>query len=802
MNGARFRWQVAALIAIVLLAFGLRIFRLDAQSLWNDEGTSVALARRDLTTITRDAAHDIHPPLYYYLLHGWIRLAGTTEFSVRFVSVLAGVALVACVARMASRLYGPVAPIIASLLVAISPFQVYYSQETRMYVVVSLFGLLSMLAHVRLLRTWADSERPRPILASILYLVASIGAVYTHYYAFALLLAQNLGFLIWLRQSRGGHERWQRVFHWAGLQALILATYVPWLLLSWRSLTAWPAVSAPLSITRLLIDVSQVFSLGEQAAVTRTASILSVMLSALILPGLLRSLPARPREHDVARAQGQRARFRWAAILHLAVPILVVYLLSLRRPMYKGKFLLLATPAYHMLQAQGIVTLANTGRQLFGVRWARGSIAIALVVAVSAASIYSLVGLYTDESTFRDDYRSIAAYIKATASDHDAVIINAPAQVETFDYYYDNALPVYPLPKQRPIDTAQTHGELERIIERHSRIYAIYWATDESDPQGFIEGWLDQRTFKSMNSWFGNVRLAVYAIPQTDAQRIEHTRRESFGDSIRLRGYTLLTQKAVSGDTLQLTLFWEATKPIDTRYKVFTHIVDGRGNIVGQRDSDPGGGGRLTTGWQPGELIPDNYGMPISPGTPPGDHVLRVGIYNPEDGVRLPISRGEELVGDALDLVTVPIGPATAPPPVTALGIHSRDNARFGSLELIGHDLYRLGHAHEPETPLRPGDTATLVLYWRKTGDATITGEFAVALGRRSGQAEWQQTLQITDGAYRPEAWRQGEIVRDIHRLSLPPDLPEGKYRLSLQPVGSLEDRPYTLQRVTIERGR
>ena len=63
------RWEWMALLGIMLLALALRLYRLDAQSLWNDEGTSVALAQRDLATITRNAADDIHPPLYYYLLH-------------------------------------------------------------------------------------------------------------------------------------------------------------------------------------------------------------------------------------------------------------------------------------------------------------------------------------------------------------------------------------------------------------------------------------------------------------------------------------------------------------------------------------------------------------------------------------------------------------------------------------------------------------------------------------------------------------------------------------------------------------
>ena len=85
-------WAVLP-IAILLLALGLRLYRIDTQSLWNDEGTSVAVASRDLVTITRDAAGDIHPPLYSWLLAGWQRLAGTSECSVRSLAALLCVAV-------------------------------------------------------------------------------------------------------------------------------------------------------------------------------------------------------------------------------------------------------------------------------------------------------------------------------------------------------------------------------------------------------------------------------------------------------------------------------------------------------------------------------------------------------------------------------------------------------------------------------------------------------------------------------------------------------------------------------------
>ncbi|HID86513.1 MAG TPA: hypothetical protein EYP55_03935, partial [Anaerolineae bacterium] len=135
------RWIV---LALLILALALRFYRLDAQSLWYDEGTSVALAGRSLATITRHAAADIHPPFYYYLLHLWVIPFGTSEAAVRALSALAGTALVALTFLLGRRLFGTTAGLVAALLSALSPFQVYYSQETRMYILVALLGALSV----------------------------------------------------------------------------------------------------------------------------------------------------------------------------------------------------------------------------------------------------------------------------------------------------------------------------------------------------------------------------------------------------------------------------------------------------------------------------------------------------------------------------------------------------------------------------------------------------------------------------------------------------------------------------------
>src|SRR5512135_1936698 len=91
--------------AILILAALLRFFQLDAQSFWNDEGTSARVAERSLPLITAAAIGDIHPPLYYYALHFWRQLFGPGEFALRSLSAILGVVLVGLVYLLGRRLF-------------------------------------------------------------------------------------------------------------------------------------------------------------------------------------------------------------------------------------------------------------------------------------------------------------------------------------------------------------------------------------------------------------------------------------------------------------------------------------------------------------------------------------------------------------------------------------------------------------------------------------------------------------------------------------------------------------------------
>ena len=828
--GAARRREAVVIAAVLLLALGLRLYHLDAQSLWNDEGTSVALAQRDLATIARHASYDIHPPLYYFLLHGWVAVAGTSEAAVRSLSMLAGVALVAGVWALARRLSGPTVAALAALLAAVAPFQVHYSQEARMYIWAALFALLATIAFERLLRggdpltrasppssrasardldslnaspAAEDGGAPDPASArdldvldatpaagddgapgrapaspqasppssralardldaldatpvaedgatlgrvapTALYALAAIAAIYSHYLGATVLVAHNLAFLAWWawrwrsQAEWGRAAAWRALAGWALLQGFIVLAYVPWLAVSWRSLRNWPAVSADFSVAAMLGDALRVSVWGPAAEAGRAATAAALGVAALALPGVvglllgdlteqdkvprhtvapytrgndasaspgasssaggdvssasrsLATLGTTTRAHAPERRRPRRqvsrpanrgpsltlgttegtlgtaeealgaATPRWFGAvllgLYLVTPIALMALASLGRPMYKTKFVLLATPPLYVLVAAGAVALGRWAARLTQRRVVSAMVIGLVMLGALAPAAKGLARVYWDESTYRDDYRGMAAYIAATAGPNDAILINAPSQVETFGYYYRGPLPWYPLPRQRPIDAEDARDELEAMAARHDRIYAVLWATNESDPERVIEGWLDDHAFKAMDRWFGDVRLAMWAMPRSTEGAVVEPAGYALGDALRLDGYSVLTPEPTGGDVLQVALHWEALAPVAVRYKVFVHLVDAAGVIVAQRDSEPGGGARLTTGWAPGEGVTDLYGLLIPPDTPPGDHVLRVGMYALDGGERLPVTLDGQPIGDAIDLTRLHVG--------------------------------------------------------------------------------------------------------------------------------------------------
>ena len=764
------------LVLILLLAFGLRFYRLGAQSLWNDEGTSVALAQRDLVSMTQDAARDIHPPLYYWLLGAWVRLFGTGEAAVRSLSALLGVVLVALTFALGRLLAGRWTGLVAALLAAVSPFQVYYAQEARMYMLLAVLTAGSMLALVLLV------DRSRPALPAFVALaLLEAAGLYTHYSFAFVVAALNLAYLLWLAltwraaASRGVLAR--QLAHWLIAQAAVLLLYLPWLPTALRQVTAWPS---PVQSTPFLPALATTWRWLVFGSTIETGGVIvPLVVAALLASAGLLSLAMGWIGKGALRT---RWRAAWLA-LWLGLPLFSILGLGLYREAYL-KFLLVVTPAAGLLMACGLLVPQPGPRQRSRLRlYALRTVQLALALLLLVPGVRALGNYYTDPAYARDDYRSMAAYIEAVGRPGDAILLNAPGQQEVFGYYYHGDLPVYPLPESRPLDPAATEAALVTLARPGGRIFAVLWATDESDPERFIEGWLDGNAYKALDSWYGNVRLVVYAVPEEAPQTADRQldiplQNPENGDTITLLAYSLLGDRLAAGDIAQITLFWKADRTPVRRYKVFLHLLDEGNHIVGQRDAEPGGGARLTDRWEPGEVVIDNYGLPIHPATPPGEYRLEVGMYDAETGQRL-LAAGDE---GQVWLEPVTVERPTSPAPIAALGMHHTAGAEFGTLALLGYDLYKLGFAHQPDAPLRPGDVVHVNLYWQAQADPGGDWQVTIAWVGPDGR-DLVSVVAQPAGAYPTSLWQAGDVWRGQFDLALPSDAPSGRHWLRVEPI-------------------
>ena len=150
--------RLAAILMICWLAFGLRVYRLDAQSLWYDEGLSIHLASQPFPVTVSESAVTDHPPLHALLLGAWMRAAGRSEFAVRFLSAWWSVLAVALTWRLGRVLLTDAIGAIGALLMAASAFAVWYAQETRGY---------SLLLALTLIAAWAFASTLHPLPVSL-----------------------------------------------------------------------------------------------------------------------------------------------------------------------------------------------------------------------------------------------------------------------------------------------------------------------------------------------------------------------------------------------------------------------------------------------------------------------------------------------------------------------------------------------------------------------------------------------------------------------------------------------------------
>ena len=325
---------VRAVFLFLLTAAGLaaRLFCLTCKPFWFDETFSVEVARLTWPNFIHLLWwREANMSFYYVLLRIWLHF-GHSPFFIRSLSAVIAAATLPAVYWLGSLLFDCRVALVAAALLAFNGYDVRYAQEARSY---SLFVLLATLSSGSLIAFLEKPTRARRIA----YIVSSILAVYSHFYALLLLIAH---WLAWRWRDKPGEDESTRS---AGRQMK----------------SAWIAIG--IAVLPLLIFVAKTGA-GPIRWIHRPGLLDLVMFSVYFTDGFpliyfgASLLTLLPLQKDLfGRGQSwERWRVQFLFIWFL-FPILLTVLLSFARPVFLPRYMIFCIPALMLLTARGLASM-------------------------------------------------------------------------------------------------------------------------------------------------------------------------------------------------------------------------------------------------------------------------------------------------------------------------------------------------------------------------------------------------------------------------------------------------------------
>ncbi len=757
-------WPRWLALAILLLAFALRVYRLGSQNIWWDEGYSVHVARHSLSALTTLAAADTHPPLYYWILHLWMGAAGQTEFALRFPSVAFGVLAVAVVYRLGRCLINdrrrPTAELVAvlaAMLLAISRFHVWWSQEIRMYSLAALWAAASMLAlinfklHIsnsRLGHAWPNLKSAILNFKFVLYALTVMAGLYS-LYLFVFVVAAQAMFVVWAvwRKLRSGLARqaWALLAGWGGAMVVALLALLPWLLYTLPRLKSWSAATQfnPLTYLQLCWTV---LTLGLTEHV-EYYGLANLVFALIIVVGIL-NFRLQISDYKLQISDSHSSVVILAA-LALLVPVVGVFILLtlpqglFYRPPLEARYQLLSVPALALVLAASIAGLWN---------WRRPIGALA-GVAVVGLMLWKLPEYYEGRYV-RDDFQTMTRAIAAYAEPGDALVLVSGDRFPLFNFRYDalperESLPDVTAISVRQVTPADAEQTLAPLAQAHRRVWLAEVEKNLQDPEGLLAAWLDTNRAVVWREDCGYNRLTLYSADNTPplvADRDgEHELWAEVGDAL-FWGYDLPVREVRPGDVAHWIGYFKVGAP----FTLTISLKDAGGQVLETRDYwlEP----QSTL-----EVARARFDVPIYARTPAGQYHFTLAPLSSQP-------------------VDMPLRIAGTQPLETVAFVPNALDAQVGEyVQLEGYQAPAVA---------RPGDTLLVTLYWRAW--RKIPQHYTVFVQlvgaefnpQTNGPLWAGHDSEPFDGGYPTSQWFTGKLVADTHTLTLPPNIPPGEYEL------------------------
>jgi len=523
------------LLLLLLLAFAVRLPGLTAQSLWRDEVDALRFSQEPLGTMLRNFSRaGWNGPLYYLVLRVWVSMTGQSEFALRYLSLLFGVLSVALLYRLGRDWFSPLVGTIAALLMATSPYMVWYAQETKMYsllspLVIGILYLYRRALEYRDWRLWAAVIVGVWVLVGLHVMGGLLVPVLFVLLVFWWPLIRRSGepvatkaqppvaagkrqlFPDRVRQLVAGRARLPVA---AGVRQAALGLFLcvlpflagmPWV---WRRL--WRGVNIGHDFVPLPNMVTaMLYAFGR--GITSTGGLWPVGLVIFFsLAGLL-LWPDRDQliESVWTALAGQRREIgapAYVAVLcaWLLVPLLGLLLISTRVPMFVDRYLIWIGPALFMLMARGYDRLRRRMDVL-------ASLCLVVLLLFNGWAV-----LWQTTTPIKSDFRAAAAYMREVRRPGEPILFHLSYVRDTFEYYFG---PVTPALEGVPTNEQTTREAVDQAMraeltrasgERYDVVWLVLSEPEMWDERGMTVNWLETNARADLRVDFERVSIARY----------------------------------------------------------------------------------------------------------------------------------------------------------------------------------------------------------------------------------------------------------------------------------------------------
>jgi len=608
------------LVLIVLVGFTLRIHQLESVPLRGDEAFSV-LYWADLpvsVSLTQIAQGEPHTPLVYVVGRLWRHFIGGIDsvFSLRLLSVLGNLVGISAIYALGARLSGlRSVGMVAALMWALHPFEIWHSQEFRNYGYWAGMSATTLWLGLRLI------DRDRKI-DWLLYAAAACFTTLTIYTEPFTTIALACFAIIERRHDRRFLRR--LLLLQAGIGALLVAGFALVQVLPGFA-SAYPGLVGAFSLTDYFARFVPVLVFGT--TIPLGLPTVGIALSLVIaIAGII-------------LLQSCKRQFRFVA-LTAVMPLLLLGLVSSHYNLFHPRYVLSAVPAFILALVLGSFGLAVHVRRFINLP--QGAVALIVLSPWFVLALATLNAHFNDPA-FRKApaWDELGSFLSPRVKQTDLVIQLSvdPA----FGYYYEGAAPEMAL----PVHSAQPGDEIVAMLEglrgRFDSVYVVSREQAGWANAGLVERWMRDNLQEVLLTDTSGLPVRQY-MDWTIGQQFE---REiaSFGDAVALLGHEFFPHPLPTGELL-LWIYWQPLSPTEHSLKSFVHVYGdvnpATGSILWSQDDQYPQQGRLDSKrWAAGGVYRDVYYLSTQD-LADGEYQISVGWYEPASGARIPLTDGTD----------------------------------------------------------------------------------------------------------------------------------------------------------------